>query len=329
MTAEHHPAPATAATAAPAASALTSAASGNRAADDAAAARALLTLLCRPRRRRIDRSQLAPLLPPRTGWGSLLHHAIEHKLVCVLAEALTHADLTEHVPARVMRHLHGVWRANQHKTHLYRAEAAKITHACRGIQFAACGGIAAESTLYGGSGTRQLSDIDLLVTGADLDRTRDLLTELGYRAGARGTLIRSTGDLVLPAVHVDVTSRLPGDPRVDDPASHHLMQALLSRRAHQPIPGHPTPLPVLTPADAYPAALLRLATPAKTATGHPLSLFADAAHLHPHTSTAPRAEAGWTHLADPLWALLHEVLERGSAALGHTLFDQPAQATRT
>ncbi|MFC7641770.1 hypothetical protein ACFQX6_12835 [Streptosporangium lutulentum] len=73
---------------------------GDSRAADESAARAGLTLLCRPGPRCADRRQLSLLLPASTGWGCLLQSAIEHKLVCVLAEALTHEDLAEQIPAR-------------------------------------------------------------------------------------------------------------------------------------------------------------------------------------------------------------------------------------
>jgi hypothetical protein len=223
----------------------------------------------------------------RADWGLLLTLAIHHNLTCLLAEFLTrHRPLA---PPRLARHLAGTLRANQHKILLYRTAAAEISRAAgaAAVPVAAHAGIAWESALYGGTGARQLSDIDLLTTPAHGSRLRDVLAELGYRPAGRSGLVRPTRDLVLPAIHVDVHTHLPGTR--PDRAGEGILAQMLDRRVLQRLPGHDVPLPVLAAADAVRAVALRLTVaPSRTV----LADAADLARLHEHVRvTGPASDA--------------------------------------
>lgn len=191
------------------------------------------------------------------GWGELLEVAIEHKTICLLAGTLTEVGLAELPPRRLTQFLGRTLRTNQHATSIYRAEAARISAALDVIRLpvAAIKGIAVESTLYGGQGARQFSDLDLLMLPEHLPELDRMLAGLGYRRGHHGTgrpvlspntWHRVTGDVIVPAVVVDVSSEL-GERRSGSVAA---LESLLARRTCQPIPGHPqAQLPVLDPGD--------------------------------------------------------------------------------
>lgn len=174
----------------------------------------LLQVLCCPELDPDPATHIAALLDaPRLSWGQLLEQAITHKLPCVLADYLATTGLDTHTPRQIRRFLASALRANQYKTHLYRGEAKRIfrAFATAGIAAAALNGIALESSVYGGRGARQLSDIDILVAPDDIPHARAVLSQLEYSraSGAKeNTFVRSTNDIVLPSISVDLSTIL-------------------------------------------------------------------------------------------------------------------------
>lgn len=174
----------------------------------------LLDMLCCPELDPDPRAHgEALLVSPRLSWGQLLEQAIEHKLLCVLADYLATTGLDTHAPRQMRRFLASTLRANQHKTYLYRREAGQVFRAFAnaGIVAVALNGIALESGVYGGLGARQLSDIDILIAPDDMPHARVVLTQLAYSRTSEckaNTFMRPLNDTVLPSVTVDLTTRL-------------------------------------------------------------------------------------------------------------------------
>lgn len=272
-----------------------------------------LFALCRPTQDgdRI-RQVTAALTDPGLRWGNVLELAVDHKLVCLLAEFLhTNApDLpgTAMPGTSMMRHLHSTWRANQHKIVVYRRAAAQIAEHAAGLRWAAHSGIAWESTLYDLTGARALSDLDLFIHPADHGRMTAVLTALGFQQAEPDHFTCQTGELVLPTVHLDLAStpeHATGQPGIGD---------LLTRRITQPIPGHIPRLPVLDHGDSYRLALLDLALrpPAQPSLsdGTNMIKFADAARLRHRVPDAVLDRPGWdpTGLQRGIQQLHHAVL---------------------
>jgi len=68
--------------------------------------------------------------------------------------------------------------------------------------------IAAESSLYGGTGARQFTDLDVLLAPDDLPTARTVLTELGYHISSPEATMstRHVDDIVVPRISFHLTS---------------------------------------------------------------------------------------------------------------------------
>lgn len=285
--------------------------------DPTAAADAVLRALCWP----LSPDQSHPVDWPvrdwRAGLGELIECAILHKVLCLLADRVAATGLDRDLPRPISRFLAGALRANQHKTHIYRAEIARIMVpvGAAGVSAAAVNGIAAESHLYHGSGARQFSDLDLLLAPEDIMVTRTVLTELGYHSHSLTamTYTRHLDDMLVPRITLDVSHSL------HHTTSHDDIHEILNRRVWQPLPGHDQLLPVLAAPDALLHCLARLDRSALTPprAGVPRwALCADAlrlahvcrnlpaAHLDPPPQLPVDAAAGWARLRD-IWPALH------------------------
>ncbi|WP_235497583.1 MULTISPECIES: nucleotidyltransferase family protein [unclassified Frankia] len=269
----------------------------------------LLEAACLPAPVEQHHATIRPLLTePTLHWGTLLATAIEHKVLCLLADTLATTGLADEIPSAFRRFLASVLRASRHKTAVHRAQAAALTDAAarQRIAFAAVKGIALESQLYGGRGAREFSDLDVLVAPDHADAFRRALRLLGYQPGhydpathhvvlddpASATYTRLHDDLVTPCTAVDIITDLPQPAGVPPD----LVPSMLDRRRSQPLPGHPqVDLPVLDPLDHL--AVVLLTARRKTRTGRAVSLRmrADALRLtsaNPQITRATRLLAG-------------------------------------
>jgi hypothetical protein len=81
-----------------------------------------------------------------------------------------------------------------------------------GLTTAALNGIAAESSLYGGTGARQFTDIDLLLTPEHTPPAHTILLTLGYHSSSAEamTFTRHLDDILVSRITIDLT-----------PATHH------------------------------------------------------------------------------------------------------------
>ncbi|MGH3867780.1 MAG: nucleotidyltransferase family protein [Pseudonocardiaceae bacterium] len=272
----------------------------------AAAGDAVLRALCWPPPP--DQPHL-PDWPVRDSWaglGGLIERAILHKVLCLLADRLVTTGLDRDLPRAISRFLVGTLRANQYKTSIYRTETARIMVAVdqAGLTAAALNGIAAESSLYGGRGARQFSDLDVLLAPEHITVVRTVLTDLGYHSSSPvgTTLTRRINDILVPRITIDLTQSMHHAPGEDG------VREILSRRIWQPLPGHGQPLPVLAAPDALLYCLTRLDRTTLTEADTPQwAICADAlrlvracenlpaAHWDP-APLVPAAAAGWARL---------------------------------
>lgn len=280
----------------------------------------VLEAACLPAPIEQHHATIRPLITePTLHWGTLLATAIEHKVLCLLADTLT-TGLADEIPRAFRRFLTSVLRASRHKTAVHRAQAAALTDAAarHHVAFAAVKGIALESQLYGGRGAREFSDLDILVTPDQADAFRRALRLLGYQPGrydptthrvaldepTSATYTRLHDDLVAPCTAVDIITDLPRPV----PVPPDLVPSMLDRRRSQPLPGHPNVhLPVLAPLDHLTVVLLTARR--KTDSGRPVSLRtrADALRLAPASAQISPATqipaAGDVRGLDGLWDL--------------------------
>lgn len=192
-----------------------------------------------------------------TPFGVLIEQAITAKLTCLLADWLTRDGHAAWLPRVMQDFLRTQLRAGRHRWKLHHRETARVIAALddRGISAAAINGIASASLLYDGRGTRQYTDADILVPPGTADTASQILVGLGYApVGGTGALRRDLGDLVVPCLTVDLTSRLA---HADGPAA--VSDALARRVPASSCADAPEPLAVLARSDGLAHTLARLA----------------------------------------------------------------------
>lgn len=214
-----------------------------------------LRAACDPRDTTPDSPPLIDVHP----LGMLLEYAITAKLTCLLADWLNACGHTAHLPRPMQQFLNAQQRLNMHRWRLHHREAARVIAAldAHSIPAAAINGIAHASLLYNGRGTRQSSDVDILIPAETADTAVQILTSLGYTpTGRRPTARRlDLDDPVVPGLTLDLTSRLA---HTSDPPA--IVGALASR---VPAPSHshaPEPLPILARDDGLLHTLARVAS---------------------------------------------------------------------
>ncbi len=227
-------------------------------------------------------------------FGLLLEHAVVAKLTCLLADWLIRRDRPACLPRPVRHFLETQMRVNRHRWRLHHRETARVITAldARGIPAAAINGIACASLLYGGRGTREYTDADILIPDGTQGTAARILAGLGYVAAGPGTaaLRRDLGDPVVPVIIVDLTSRLA---HADGPAA----AAALARRVDAPSwTQAPEPLPVLARDDGFTHILARLASRARwagLADAIRYALSSDGPPAASASSPPAAAAAGW------------------------------------
>ncbi len=116
-------------------------------------------------------------------WGELLEQALRHKMVPMLAHHIISTGLRYDLPTSIYMHLESALEWNRWQIEVYRREAVGVAQglANRGIHFVVTKGIAFESTLYGGLGTRFMNDIDFMIAPRDREAAMSVLQEVGFR----------------------------------------------------------------------------------------------------------------------------------------------------
>jgi hypothetical protein len=117
-------------------------------------------------------------------WGELLEQALRHKMVPMLAYQIIADELRFDVPTPIFLHLESVLEWNRFQITIYRREAVRVAQALaeRDLKFVVTKGIAFESTLYGGLGTRFMNDIDFMIAPPDRELVLGVMKDLGFRA---------------------------------------------------------------------------------------------------------------------------------------------------
>jgi hypothetical protein len=123
------------------------------------------------------------LLSESLDWGELLEQALRHKMLPMLAYHIIAAGLRFDVPTSIYQHLESALEWNRWQIEVFRRETVRVAHglARHGIQFVVTKGMAFESTVYGGLGTRYMNDIDFMIAPRNRDTVMSVMQELGFR----------------------------------------------------------------------------------------------------------------------------------------------------
>jgi hypothetical protein len=123
------------------------------------------------------------LLADTLNWGEMLEQAVRHKMLPMLAHHVISAGLPFEIPTSIYRHLESVLEWNRCQIEVFRREAVRVAEELisRGVSFVVTKGIAFESTLYGGLGTRYMNDIDFMIAPHDRATVLSVMQELGFR----------------------------------------------------------------------------------------------------------------------------------------------------
>jgi hypothetical protein len=123
------------------------------------------------------------LLADTLNWGELLEQALRHKMLPMLAYHVISAGLRFDVPTSIYMHLESALEWNRSQIEVFRRETVRVAQglASRGIHFVVTKGMAFESTLYGGLGTRHMNDIDFMIAPRDREAVMNVMRELGFQ----------------------------------------------------------------------------------------------------------------------------------------------------
>ncbi len=123
------------------------------------------------------------LLAETLDWGELLEQALRHKMLPMLAYHIISASLRFDVPRSIYQHLESALDWNRCQIEVFRRETVRVAQglAGRDIRFVVTKGMAFESTLYGGLGTRHMNDIDFMIAPRDRDAVLSVMRDLGFR----------------------------------------------------------------------------------------------------------------------------------------------------
>lgn len=232
----------------------------------------LLELLCLGPRTLREQEMLEELVRSDClDWGILLEQALRQKMLPLLAFELTSSQIGEFIPQRVRMHLRTVLDLSRHEIVIFRREAATIVNALdkQGVRCVGTKGIAFESTLYEGNGSRYMADIDFMISFEARDIVTPIMSDFGYETGifdwqtgkikpySRKDIItyqlnpdhlpvfaKLTEDPVIRCVHVDFANSLTWTRSPFDIP----VEIALAEISYQPIPNCPDiEMPHFTP----------------------------------------------------------------------------------
>lgn len=127
--------------------------------------------------------RIAAGLAQKPDWRRLLELAERHRLTALLAHHLSREGLREHLPSDVAENLRSAYRQNAARNLRGRFELRRVLRefAEHEIRCVVLKGASLLESLYSDLALRHLSDLDLMVGEQDLERSYDLVQDLGYR----------------------------------------------------------------------------------------------------------------------------------------------------
>lgn len=154
-----------------------------------------LVLASKDPRGEAETQELARLLrEPGFRTGEFVEEAMRQRLLYRVSAILDETECGGALPSIVCGHLREGRRYNQGRMLALREAARQVGQLLqeRGIDFAFTKGIVLESSVYRGEGTRRMNDVDLMISPASREATRQALLDAGY---STGTYDRKAGRL--------------------------------------------------------------------------------------------------------------------------------------
>ena len=142
----------------------------------------LLMGLCRLSFDEKLRGRISELVRLTSDWDYFTNLAMEHGIAALVWHNLEKLELLNYLPEKNASVLHSslLLSVTRNAFHLTGAEEVISLLNRAGIKVVLLKGLALELTLYGNSGLRQMTDIDLLISRRDFLKARDILLHNGY-----------------------------------------------------------------------------------------------------------------------------------------------------
>jgi hypothetical protein len=130
-----------------------------------------------------DVGRIAEVVREDVDWQILLDLATRHRVQPILCQTLK-SVCWDIVPLRIKRQLEHSYMLNVPISLIFAAELLRLLDQFQqsGIALAAFKGIILAELVYGDLSLREFSDLDIIVREADLSKSEDILTALGYKA---------------------------------------------------------------------------------------------------------------------------------------------------
>jgi hypothetical protein len=117
--------------------------------------------------------------------GEMIEQAMRHRLSYRVSAIFNRVRRDAGLPPSLVALMREGLHYNQNRLRAFRQAAAELAAALeeRGIAFAFTKGLALESTVYRGEGTRHMNDVDLMIAPESREAVRDVLLGAGYATG--------------------------------------------------------------------------------------------------------------------------------------------------
>jgi hypothetical protein len=154
--------------------------------DSSALAWHALVLACKDPRSEDELRELVGVLrDPGFHLGEMIEQAMRHRLSYRVAAVFARVRREAMLPPSLVALLREGLHYNENRMRAFREAAARLAGKLeeRGIGFAFTKGLALESSVYRGEGTRHMNDVDLMIAPGSREAVREVLLEAGYSAG--------------------------------------------------------------------------------------------------------------------------------------------------
>ncbi|MEV0642257.1 nucleotidyltransferase family protein [Streptomyces sp. NPDC050619] len=159
---------------------------GDQSGEDQGVEWRILELVCQGTDKPEDADRLRDLMV-RTDLniGELIEQALRHRVLALLVHTVDTMDLWDAFPQRFAPQLRLYLAANARKNRVLTEETLRVVAALEAndVPVACTKGMDFQFSLYGGTGTRALGDVDLMIRPRDVETTKRVMTSLGYVIG--------------------------------------------------------------------------------------------------------------------------------------------------
>ncbi len=142
----------------------------------------LLCGLCRLTFDTGNSEKLKDLTQKITDWSYFLSLARSHGISALVCSNMSRLGLTDIIPTEITNNLWNSYMMNLARNSGFTAKMAEVLNLLnsRNIKTVILKGLALELSVYGNSGLRQMTDIDILVSWEDSFKARQILLENGF-----------------------------------------------------------------------------------------------------------------------------------------------------